>query len=110
MYANEIARVCHEANRAMRCVLGESDDGGWDEVSEETRASAVDGVLAVQNGATPEESHKNWCKFKSEHGWTYGPVKSEDLKEHPCLVPYDKLPEEQRVKDHLFVAVVNALS
>ena len=31
-------------------------------------------------------------------------------KQHPCLVPYDDLPESQRRKDTLFFAIVTALS
>jgi hypothetical protein len=36
-------------------------------------------------------------------------VKNPDAKEHPCFVPYDELPAEQRTKDYLFQAVVRAL-
>lgn len=106
----QIAEVCHEANRALRRVLGETDDGGWHEVSEETRASSVSGVVAALDGAGPEESHQNWLAFKISHGWTYGPEKDEELKQHPCIVAYEDLPEEQRIKDYLFTAVVGALS
>lgn len=31
-------------------------------------------------------------------------------KTHPCLVEYENLPPEQRAKDHLFKAIVDALA
>ena len=47
---------------------------------------------------------------KVERGWQYGPLKDADLKEHPCIVPFDELPPEQQAKDHLFKAIVDALA
>jgi ryanodine receptor 2 len=34
-----------------------------------------------------------------EQGWTYGPERSDALKHHPCLVPYDDLPEVEKAYD-----------
>lgn len=112
MQAKEIARVVHEANRAVQVIQADptiSVSVHWEELDAETCASAVDGVVGVMQGNTPEESHENWCRFKRENGWTLGPVKDETKKEHPLLVPYGELPESQQIKDHLFVAIVNTL-
>jgi hypothetical protein len=43
-------------------------------------------------------------------GWVYGETKDPVAKTHPCLVAYNDLPIEQQVKDHLFRAVVKALT
>lgn len=113
MIATQIARVVHEANRALQIEQADPTipvSVGWDELDEETRRSAIEGVQGVLNGNTPEESHEGWCAFKLDHGWTLGPVKDETKKEHPLLVPYDELPESQRIKDELFVAIVKALT
>lgn len=104
----EIAHVCHEANRALQIVLGEEPSPPWEELDDETQASAVNGVDGVFSGNTPEQSHESWMKFKLEHGWTYGPVKDQKAKTHPCLVPYKQLPMTQRLKDSLFVSTVLA--
>jgi len=48
-------------------------------------------------------------KEKEEAGWKYGEVKDPDKKEHPCFVSYEELPEQQKVKDALFVGVVRAM-
>jgi len=83
----------------------------WEDLDEETRASAVEGVENILSGkvTSPEESHIEWVRFKEEHGWTRGPVKDENKKEHPLLVPYRYLPEDQKLKDALFFSTVNAL-
>lgn len=112
MLTEDIARVCHEANRAVQVIQGDPSipvSPPWDELDEETRQSAIDGVHNALGGANAEQSHENWCAFKRERGWVYGPVKDEQKKEHPLLVPYSELPEEQRLKDHLFGAIVRVL-
>lgn len=48
-------------------------------------------------------SHENWTRDKLRDGWTYGEVKDADAKTHPCLVPYEDLPEAQRLKDRVVV-------
>lgn len=113
MKTDQIARVVHEANRAVQIEQGDPTipvSPHWDDLDTETRASATEGVQGVLNGNTPEQSHESWTKFKVDHGWTLGPVKDEAKKEHPLLVPYADLPPAQQVKDALFVAIVNALS
>jgi len=57
----------------------------------------------------PEASHISWMKQKTDEGWTYGPEKRPDLKQHPCMVPFDQLPREQQSKDFIFRGVVHAL-
>lgn len=105
-----IARVCHEANRAYCQALGDHTQPPWDEAPEWQRASAIDGVQHALEGGTPETSHENWLRAKLADGWVYGSVKNPELREHPCMVPYDQLPEEQKRKDSLFVTIVNALT
>lgn len=113
MDAHAIAHVCHDANRALQIEQADPTipiSGTWEHLDAETRQSAIDGVEFALKGATPEESHENWCRFKREHGWTIGPVKDEAKKEHPLLVPYEQLPESQKIKDSLFTSIVRALS
>ena len=106
-----IAMVTHEANRAYCRTLGDESQPPWDRAPEWQRESAIKGVafLIANPRATPEDSHVSWMAEKARDGWSYGPVKDPDKKEHPCFRPYRKLPESQRRKDALFVAVVRAL-
>jgi ryanodine receptor 2 len=43
--------------------------------------------------------HEVWAETRIAQGWTYGEQRSDELKTHPCLIPYEKLPEEERVYD-----------
>jgi hypothetical protein len=43
--------------------------------------------------------HEVWARTRMEQGWTYGTVRNDTLKQHPCLVPYEDLPEEEKVYD-----------
>jgi hypothetical protein len=103
------AGAAHEANRLYCLHLGDTSQLPWIGAPAWQRKSALEGVRGVMRGNTPEQSHETWLAEKWQAGWTYGPVKDAEKKEHPCMVPYEELPAEQRLKDHLFVAVVKAV-
>lgn len=107
----KIARVCHEVNRAYCRSIGDDSQLSWPEAQDWQKTSAVNGVnfKLANPDASPERMHASWYTEKAEQGWTFGPVKDVDKKEHPCFVPYLELPLEQRVKDYLFSAVVEAM-
>lgn len=107
----DVAQICHEANRAYCLALGDHSQNVWAHSPEWQRKSAEDGVMAVINNPeqTGEESHENWLAFKRRDGWVYGEVKDEEKKTHPCMVGYFELPEEQRIKDMLFTMIVKSL-
>ena len=43
--------------------------------------------------------HERWMRFHLIHNWRCAAEKSEELRTHPSLRPYEQLPEEERVKD-----------
>ena len=43
--------------------------------------------------------HEVWAQSRMEQGWTYGEERNDALKHHPCLVPYDELPEIEKAYD-----------
>lgn len=108
----QIARVCHETNRAYCFSIGDTSQKSWEEAHEWQRESAIAGVkYRLENpSAPPSAQHDAWTKDKLEAGWVYGPEKDAEKKTHPCLVAYNELPEEQRKKDELFQAIVDILS
>lgn len=105
-----IARICHEANRAYCKVLGEFGQMEWDSAPQWQKDSAIKGVAFHFSNpdAGPEASHVSWFKEKKSAGWKYGPVKDAGKKTHPCMVGYDELPIEQRVKDYIFGGIVDS--
>jgi hypothetical protein len=106
-----IARICHEANRAYCVGLGDFSQLAWDVCPIWQRDSAINGVRfhLEHPSAKDSESHENWLNQKIMDGWHYGPVKDEKKKEHPCMVTFEALPPEQQRKDRLFRMIVRAL-
>ena len=43
--------------------------------------------------------HEVWAQNRIEQGWTYGEERDDALKHHPCLVPYEDLPEIEKAYD-----------
>ena len=107
-----IARVAHEVNMAYCEGLGDKTQTTWEKAPRWQQESAVLGVkLHLENpDAGAAASHEAWAKHKLAEGWTYGRVKDPIKKEHPCLVPFTDLPQEQKLKDFIFRGVVRAIA
>ena len=43
--------------------------------------------------------HEVWADGRRKDGWTYGEKRDDTSKTHPCLVPYDELPESEKEYD-----------
>ena len=43
--------------------------------------------------------HEVWAQGRISDGWTFGPIRNDVLKQHPCLVPYEELPESEKDYD-----------
>ncbi len=49
--------------------------------------------------AMSKNVHEVWAQERISQGWTYGERRDDSLKHHPCLVPYEDLPEEEKTYD-----------
>ena len=49
--------------------------------------------------AISKNVHEVWAQNRIKEGWTYGPVRDDQKRQTPCLVPYDQLPEEEKAYD-----------
>jgi len=46
-----------------------------------------------------KNAHDIWARQRLAEGWTYGPERDDAKKQHPCLVPYEQLPESEKEYD-----------
>lgn len=46
-----------------------------------------------------ENTHEVWAQGRVKDGWTYGEVRDDLQKKHPCLIPYGELPESEKEYD-----------
>lgn len=46
-----------------------------------------------------KNTHEVWAAGRIREGWRYGKVRDDKLKTHPCLVPYEELPESEKDYD-----------
>src|SRR5688572_18775172 len=106
-----IARACYEVNRAYCKGIGDDSFPPWEDAADWQKAPNLAGVryLIDHPNATPAEMHESWLNQKRSDGWKYGPIKDPAKLEHPAFLPYDELPQEQKIKDHLFGAVVRSM-
>lgn len=104
MKVEDIAKICHDANASLRKVLGEEPSKCWDDLTEEQQNGVAAGVKyffglwqrGVRQGPVVAElMHSNWICSMVEQGVT----------DHPNMVPYSDLTDEQRVKDFLFAGI-----
>jgi ryanodine receptor 2 len=46
-----------------------------------------------------KNAHEVWAQQRLTEGWTYGVRRDDAAKKHPCLVPYEDLPESEKEYD-----------
>ncbi len=109
----KLAEVLHGATSAI-----ERPDGSkpvpWDKLAGSDKDLAVLAIAELLRAhplpATAEEYHDLWRELKEEEGWEYGETYSEEAMTHPSLVPYDKLSDSDKVKDKIWVALIQEFS
>ncbi len=113
MTPEQVAHVCHEANRALTIILQDIPlQSHWKDAPEEMKRSSIQGVAwRIENPTLPASAqHEKWLSDKARDGWTHGPTKDSEKKEHPAMVPFEELPEGVKLKDKVFTAIVLALT
>ena len=45
--------------------------------------------------------HEVWAENRIKQGWKYGEQRNDEQKTHPCLVPYENLPDEEKEYDRI---------
>ncbi|MEM9378039.1 MAG: RyR domain-containing protein [Pseudomonadota bacterium] len=108
----KIARTVHEAIRGWRLANGQEGIPVWSEAPDWMVAATKESVQVVLENPKLSASaqHEQWMAAKLRDGWTLGAQKDLDQKTHPLLVPFDDLPEVERLKDILINSIVAALA
>lgn len=44
-------------------------------------------------------AHDVWARERMRQGWVFGDTRNDEAKEHPCLIPYEELPESEKEYD-----------
>ncbi len=83
----------------------------WALREEDFKKGFVEKVSALCSGemeveASPKEIHDQWVLSYKKMGWVYGEVYDTVKRVHPDLVPYDDLDPREKMKDDVFVKLV----
>jgi hypothetical protein len=46
-----------------------------------------------------QNAHELWARRRIAEGWSWGPERDDVARKHPCLVPYDQLPDSEKQYD-----------
>lgn len=109
MTITDVAKICYEANRAYCQSHGDNTFVPWDKAPEWQKGTVIKGIQfrLANPGCGAIEQHNSWMQEKIEEGWIYGEEKDSEKKTHPCLVPYEQLSDVQKIKDDLFMSIVD---
>ncbi|MEL6727360.1 MAG: RyR domain-containing protein [Pseudomonadota bacterium] len=108
----KIARTAHDAIRGWRLANGQEEIPEWADAPDWMLAATKESVSAVLKnlGMSASAQHDQWVAAKKRDGWKFGHTKDPIAKTHPLLIPFDQLPEVERMKDTLINAIVAALA
>ncbi len=114
----DIAKAAHGAYRSYASLLGNDSVPEWDKLNDAGKLRTINTVLLLlrEVDATPETLHQEWMKRKQADGVEYGFVtqtlvgKDGVKKTNPYMVPFERLPKEQRVKSEITHSIVRALA
>lgn len=65
----------------------------------DTSAVAVPEDLMQLGEYLAKNIHEVWAQQRLSEGWVYGPMRDNDAKQHPDLIPYEELTEGEKAYD-----------
>ena len=72
---------------------------GYIPLPEDTSNVILSEDLSTLVEAMAKNVHEVWAKERIVQGWRFGNERDDKRKLHPCLIPYEELPEEEKVYD-----------
>lgn len=55
-------------------------------------------ILALSEQLS-KNTHEVWAKGRIDDGWTYGETRNDEQRQHPCIIEYEALSEEEKDYD-----------
>jgi hypothetical protein len=102
----ELPEANKESNRAfVRNIPKSIERMGYSIVAIGSKKS-IKQFLPDEIESLAEMEHERWIEEKLDNGWKYGIIKDNDLKLHPCLIPWQDLAEDEREKDRILVELI----
>lgn len=92
--------LSREIGKAAENMMGDRDerdaqDKGGENVD---RKELLEDLLELAEQMA-ERIHDVWMEERIRQGWSYGEKRDDVNKKHPCLIPYEDLPEEEKIHD-----------
>lgn len=72
---------------------------GYEPKPIEVEGVALTAELRELTERLARNAHEAWARRRLEEGWRLGPRRDDATREHPCLVPYEELPESEKEYD-----------
>ena len=54
--------------------------------------------------------HRRWMRFYQMYNWQYDPIRNNEKRRHPMLLPYEELTEAEQKKDAFAWEMLGRLS
>lgn len=94
MTSEQIAQVCHEAERALAATQGNTDIVAWNSLPADHKRLAMAGVQGIINGARTEP--------RCEHTAYQRNLSLNNTTRMSCCEPYYMLPDFVKTKDRMY--------
>ena len=65
----------------------------------DTKNVELEGEILELSEELAKNTHEVWAAGRIKEGWIYGESRDDAKKEHPCLVPYEQLPDGEKEYD-----------
>ena len=65
----------------------------------DTSRVALPAELDLLTERLAKNTHDLWARQRFKDGWVWGAQRDDSKKRHPCLVPYEELPESEKIYD-----------
>ena len=65
----------------------------------DTSGTVIPEELASLTEMIARNAHEVWAAARMAAGWSWGPVRDDEQKRHPCLVPYEELSDGEKEYD-----------